>query len=149
MNAHLIVDTLQFGMATNYFPNIFQNLQQCSELYHKLMQLWSKQFLSNYRLLICSFVTNDKYIGGIHLEALEFQCFDCKDALAVRGITFLFNRSFGQHSALLVIFCIWAHLSKIIQFLQFSFVFNQGGIQPWRAPDKEARPNPFMLVCMS
>ena len=70
-----------------------------------------------------SFVTNDKYIGGIHLEALEFQCF-----LAVRGITFLFNRSFGQHSALLVIFCIWAHLSKIIQFLQFCFVFNQGGI---------------------
>ena len=28
----------------------------------------------------------------------------------------------------------------------FCFVFNWGGIYPRRAPDKEARPNPFMLA---
>jgi hypothetical protein len=29
------------------------------------------------------------------------------------------------------------------------FVFNQGGIYPWRAPVKEARLNPFMLAWMT
>ena len=31
----------------------------------------------------------------------------------------------------------------------FCFVFNRGGKQPQWAPDKEVRPNPFMLACVT
>ena len=50
------------------------------------------------------------------------------------------NKSYLYHQKIIDNFwpSQWANLD--------GFVFNWEGIKPWRAPDKEARPNPFMLA---
>ena len=50
------------------------------------------------------------------------------------------NKSYLYHQKIIDNFwpSQWADLD--------GFVFNWEGIKPWRAPDKEARPNPFILA---
>ena len=85
-------------------------------------------------------------LGKLSLSCIHNKQLYCQIGDLMPNWQLLFHPTIGQKQTNWLVQNCFMQKQKAELKARLCFVFNRGGIKPWRSPDKRVRPNPFLFT---